>query len=110
MAEHSEHFMTEVLDKVAQKFCDEQARATGAPGWDDLDMYQRQQVKQNLLPTVLVVLDAASEVGGNADGSVAFAHGYEAAAEFYSSSHGPVDNHTPADRTEAFHRWKNEIR
>lgn len=58
---HSEQFMTAVLDKVAQAAVDGR---TEAGTWEKLDMYQRQQVKRDLLPLMVTVLDAAKEVRG----------------------------------------------
>jgi hypothetical protein len=55
----SEHNLTEIVDRLAQKWA---ADHEPPVEWENLDMVQRQRIKQELLPTVMLVLNITDEV------------------------------------------------
>lgn len=63
---HSEQFVTEVLDRVVQTAHAKMVEAypDKVPPWAEVDAVQRQSIKQEVLPMVLSVLDAAKDVRG----------------------------------------------
>lgn len=59
MTSRSENNLTEILDRLAQKWA---AGHEPPVEWENLDMVQRQRIKQELLPTVMLVLDIEDEI------------------------------------------------
>lgn len=62
MTQRSENNLTEIMERVAQTFYAQQYGGQGFVEWEELSAVAKQEIKGNLLPMMMAVLDAVDEV------------------------------------------------